>query len=97
MDNLFELPAQNLKSEWIREAGKVMNVIRELEAELKRMKANDKVKPEFIEAKDNQINELVSFYNATDKLINNYQMQVTFHRINDKLNCQIFKDGIQEG
>ena len=93
MDNLFELPAQNLKSEWLREASSLMNVIRDMESELKRMKANDKVKPEFIQAKDNQINELVNFYNATDKLINNYQMQVTFHRMNDKINAQIFKNG----
>ena len=91
-DSLFEIPSESLKRSWLRKSGKLMNVIQKLEAELKRMKSNPKVTPEMIQEKDEMINELVSFYNATDGLINAFQVQVATHRINDKLNSIIFKN-----
>jgi predicted HNH restriction endonuclease len=93
-DPLFELPKDNLKNKWLRESGKFMNVIQKLEQELKRMKANPKVSPEMINEKDEMITELVDFYNSTDQLINEFQTLVATHRINDKLNSQIFKKNL---
>ncbi len=91
MDSLYELPRQRLKPEWVRESAKIMNVIRELELELKRMKEK-KLSEDFISIKDNQINQLVDYYNAVEKLINDYEMQIAFERINTKINAEIFKN-----
>lgn len=90
-DELFELPSEAFKKTWIRESSRLMNVIQKMEQELKRMKANPKVTTEMVEEKDSHINDLVEFYNATDSLINSYQVQVAAHRMNDKLNSLIFK------
>lgn len=90
MDELFQLPKNDLKNTWTREAAKLMTVIAELEKELKGMKERN-LKIEFIQKKNNQIQQLVEFYNASDLIITSYQMEIVIHRINNKTNSEIFK------
>lgn len=90
MDELFQLPKNDLKNTWTREAAKLMTVIAELEKELKGMKERN-LKIEFIQKKNNQIQQLVEFYNASDLIITSYQMEIVIHRINNKTNAEIFK------
>jgi len=90
---LFGIKAMDLRSPkpfWIRTAARLMNVISELEIELKRMKEKE-LPEELILAKDNQINELVEFYDTTCSIIENYELIIKFNTINAKLNESIFK------
>lgn len=85
-----ELNIERPKDRWIRESAKIMEVIRQLEVELQSMK-DRKVNQSFIEAKDNQISQLVNFYNTTERIMLIYQNELTIMRLNVKYTEQIFK------
>lgn len=61
-----------MRTSWLRNAATFVNVIQELEAEIKRMKTK-KIPQEIIDKKDLQIEELVNFYNDAEDLIQLYK------------------------
>jgi hypothetical protein len=90
---LFNITAMDLRSPkpfWLRSVARLSNVIADLEAELKRMKEKG-LSEDLIAAKDAQINELVEFYDATEAIIQSYEMIIKFNSINNKLNELIYK------
>jgi hypothetical protein len=85
---LFGISAMDLRSPkpyWLRTAARLSNVLAELEQELKRMKERG-LSEDLITAKDTQINELVEFYNATEAIIQSYELIIKFNTVNNKLN-----------
>jgi hypothetical protein len=78
------------KRTWIREGAKIMNVISQLEKELKGMKERG-AKQEFIDLKDQQINQLVDFYNASEKAVNILTNEIVILKLNVRLTEEIFK------
>jgi hypothetical protein len=89
---LFGLSPMDLRSPkpfWLR------TVIADLETELKRMKERN-LPEDLIDAKDAQINELVEFYDATEAIIQSYEMIIKFNSINNKLNEIIYKQDTKE-
>ncbi len=78
------------KKTWLREGAKIINVISQLEKELKGMQ-DRKVKQEFIDSKNDQINQLVSFYNASEKAINILTNEIVILKLNVRLTETIFK------
>jgi hypothetical protein len=93
MDDLFEIGKEVSKKKWLKASGRLLGVISELEKELVRMKKNN-VSNDLILAKNQMIDDLVDFYNSTEKVINLYENEITIQRLNTKLNEQIFKGTI---
>jgi hypothetical protein len=95
---LFGLSPMDLRSPkpfWLRTVARLSNVIADLETELKRMKERN-LPEDLIDAKDAQINELVEFYDATEAIIQSYEMIIKFNSINNKLNEIIYKQDTKE-
>lgn len=63
-----------LRTEFIRAQAAFANVIQDMEAELQRMKDNERISQELVEKKDSQIDTLISFNNKIDDLISVYKM-----------------------
>ena len=59
---------------FIRASAVMANVIQSLEKDLERMKAKN-VAQEFINSKDNDIQNLVNYYNQVDELVHFYRIQ----------------------
>jgi hypothetical protein len=66
-----QLKAGNMA--YLRAGGTVANLIQDLERELERMKER-KLSQEFIDAKDDQIQKIVEFYNHVDELVQFYKL-----------------------
>jgi hypothetical protein len=71
MDLLRQL--KEIQVEHIRAATSFSMVLQELEGDLKRMKEKN-VPQEYIDKRDNQIEELVKFFNDTDTILQFYKM-----------------------
>lgn len=59
--------------EYLRAGAVVSNIIQDLERELARMRER-KVQQEFIDNKDQQIQDIVTFYNQVDELVQFYKL-----------------------
>lgn len=66
-------PQKALANAWLRKSTSFMSQIRDMEAEITRMKER-KVAQEFIDRKDLQVEALVDFYNDTDDLMQLYKL-----------------------
>jgi hypothetical protein len=71
---------ENLTVSFVRCQSRFLNVIQELENELQRIKEK-KLSDELINIKDLQIENLVSFYNQVDELIQYYKLALANTRI----------------
>ncbi len=60
--------------DFIRAQSNFANVIQEMEAELKRMRDNDRVPQDVINKKDDQIETLIAYNNKIDDLFNLYKL-----------------------
>lgn len=63
-----------MRIEYTRLQSVFAGIIQELEAELKRMKDNERIPQDVIDRKDLQIENLIKFNNAIDDLFNLYKL-----------------------
>ena len=66
---------QALYAQYVRKGTVFTNVIQQMEEEITRMRER-KVQQDFIDKKDLQVEELVSYFNAVDDIINYQKMQI---------------------
>jgi hypothetical protein len=65
-----------LRTEFIRAQANFATVIQDMEAELERMKNNERISQDLVTKKDAQIETLINFNNKIDDLISVYKMAV---------------------
>jgi hypothetical protein len=85
-DHHTEKEALNVS--FVRCQSRFLNVIQELEAELQRIKEK-KLSDELINAKDLQIENLVSFYNQVDEFVEYYKLALANARIENHFLTEI--------
>jgi hypothetical protein len=69
---------ENLRTSFTRSQAEFANVIQDLEAELKRMRENERIPQDLVNKKDEQIETLIRFNNRIEDLFNAYKL----HNIN---------------
>lgn len=77
-----------MRTEYVRAQSLFAEVIKQLEAELERMKNNERVPQAVVDQKDLQIDTLIKFNNTIDDLFNLYKL----HTINQQLEIEATND-----